>query len=92
MVTHIDYSRICLECQHCYLEEQQWAYSEVTPGSPLAFGCDLDRWQFDPNDTCKEDLLVDLGKAQGCKDFKQTAWSMGRYGKSRPLTHKIKFK
>lgn len=61
--------RNCLECTHCYLNNAQPRYSEVTPSSPMTFECLKNHWKFDQYEVTKQGLKVDLDLAIHCPDY-----------------------
>lgn len=67
--------RICLECEHCYVDAGHHGYSEYTPSSPFNFYCTKNhRFKTIPlgHEGDKSTLLDDIKKAGNCRDFEKT--------------------
>lgn len=82
MVVHVEHARICLECEHCYMDE----------GAKISLECFRGRWRLDAFDMTKPDLLDALDTARTCPDYSIAEWVTTRYQLRQPLTHKLPFK
>lgn len=60
--------RNCMYCRHCLVASETQGYSEWTPGAPMEFRCEKDKW--DMSEMMSRHLLVEaLEAARVCKLF-----------------------
>ena len=68
--------RLCLECEHCYVDyEGDW--SSETPGRGFTMGCFRSRdeganwWSVDGREAEKGQVLADIRRAETCPLFER---------------------
>lgn len=61
--------RLCLWCEHCFLETGYAAYSELTPGEQFDVFCTKRHWKFRQGDGDSA-FRTNLLKARSCPDWK----------------------
>lgn len=64
------YPKRCWWCPHFRYNQQEFDYSEDTPGSNFSIACAKNHWSFDAFDTNLEQFRKIIETAETCKDFK----------------------
>ena len=63
--------KMCWWCKHCYYNNADGGYSEMTPGYDMSFECKKGYWRYDTFNTTLKQLREYLFKAESCKDFEK---------------------
>ncbi len=59
----------CMKCRYCTLDGGEDDYSDITPGSPLRFSCDLGHWKLIRDEVSRQSLSKTFQMAKICGDY-----------------------
>lgn len=62
-------TKMCYDCQHCYVEQKSFGYSERSPGSDFDMWCLAKHWRVDLWNVDRWELKRYLRTAETCQDY-----------------------